>query len=139
MTRRGLWTLLALLIMVVGAASPGAWLGTADSVTWSEQSARQWAGAYGLDPDWFWSLALCESSGSPTAYNPASGTFGLFQFVPGTYWWLRGQLNADPTLAPHLAAFDPEGRGMDADAGAAEAHVSAWAWAHGYGYLWSCQ
>ncbi len=136
--RRRAMVLIALLVLVIGGASPGAWM-TARAWTQSEYSARYWATAYGLNPDWFWSVAQCESGGSPWAYNASSGAYGLYQFMPATYYWLRDQLNADPTLAPHLSDFDPEGRVMDASAGAAEAHVAAWSFAHGYGYLWECR
>jgi len=61
----------------------------------------------------------------------------LYQFMPATFATLEAQLNADPTLAPHLTAFDPEWRGVDDPD--PQAHVAAWAWYRGYRYLWLAQ
>jgi hypothetical protein len=133
-------TVIALLVMVYGAASPGAWQAV-HSVTYSEYSARFWAGAYGLDPDWFWSVAQCESSGNPYAVGPSSpegAPYGLYQMKPATWQWLLALENADMSLAPHLTTYDPEWRGPGEDAGAPQAHIAAWAMAHGFGGLWQC-
>jgi soluble lytic murein transglycosylase-like protein len=137
MTLKALRTLALLLALVLGGASPGAWL-TVHSTTQSEQSTRWWAWAYGINPDYLWHIAECESSGDPYAINP-SGAVGLFQFKPATYVDLMARLNADPTLAPNLTSYDPEYRFMEADEGAAEAHVASWAIHAGYGYLWQCR
>jgi hypothetical protein len=122
------------LALAVGALSTPA--GRAVSMSYSEYATRYWAQAYGLDPDWFWNVALCESNGDPYASN--GDHYGLFQFQLATYDELMAKLNADPDLAPHLSSFDPEYRVPDAADGAPSAHVAAWAMTHGYGYLWAC-
>lgn len=119
------------LLLVLGSG-----VGRVHSTTLAEQSARQWAVNYGLDPDWFWSIALCESSGNAGAYNAASGASGLMQWKPESYQLALTILNNDTTLAPHLISYDPESRSYwDGDAAA---HVAAYMMWRGYSYWWEC-
>lgn len=85
---------------------------------------------YGLDPDWFYGLAKCESTWNPNAINynytdPGTGTHpaGLFQHVMG-YWPAR----AAQYGYAGASVFDPE----------ANANVTAAMWKTG-SHLWECQ
>jgi soluble lytic murein transglycosylase-like protein len=116
--------------LIVAAVPPG----QARAYTYAEWAITLWSGRYGVDPNYMVGVAACESNLDPAAYNPASGTFGLFQFVPGTFYWLRDSgLNQDPTYVP--GDFYET---RDITSVGAQAHVAAWAFAHGYGYLWAC-
>jgi hypothetical protein len=104
-----------------------------------EYWTRYYAQAYGLNGDYMWAIAQCESGGDPYVYNAQdSGAAGLFQFMPETYYANRLALNMDTTLAPGLISFDPEYRDMFADGGAAEAHLAAWMFYRGKAGEWAC-
>ena len=61
------------------------------------------ANEFGLDPDYLLSVAVCESTLNPTAYNPA-GYHGLFQFDQTT-WAAYGYGSIyDPTAQARTAA-----------------------------------
>jgi len=61
------------------------------------------AGEFGLDPDYLLSVAVCESTLNPNAFNPA-GYHGLFQF-DHTTWAAYGYGSIyDPTAQARTAA-----------------------------------
>lgn len=105
----------------------------AQAGSYAAWAIQVWSARYGLNPAYMVNVADCESSMDPTAYNASSGAYGLFQFTPATYYWLRAGLNEDTTYVP---GDFYETRGYSSPA--AQAHVAAWAFAHGYGYLWAC-
>lgn len=49
-----------------------------------QQGAIDAANSVGIDPGLFSRLIGSESAFNPVAYNPASGAFGIAQFMPGT-------------------------------------------------------
>jgi uncharacterized protein YgiM (DUF1202 family) len=65
-------------------------------------------------------VARCESDLVPTAVNARGGSYGLFQFKPGT--WLG-------TPFAEYDIFDPR----------ASAHAAAWMWSQGRRREWVCQ
>lgn len=65
-------------------------------------------------------VARCESDMIPSAVNPYGGSYGLFQFKPGT--WLD-------TPYAEYDIFDPR----------ASANAAAWMWAEGRRREWVCQ
>ena len=65
-------------------------------------------------------VARCESNLVPTAVNARGGSYGLFQFKPGT--WLG-------TPFAEYDIFDPR----------ASAHAAAWMWSQGRRREWVCQ
>jgi Bacterial SH3 domain/Transglycosylase SLT domain len=65
-------------------------------------------------------VARCESNLVPTAVNARGGSYGLFQFKPGT--WLG-------TPFAEYDIFDPR----------ANAHAAAWMWSQGRRREWVCQ
>jgi Transglycosylase SLT domain len=67
-------------------------------------------------------VATCESSLNPQAYNASSGSSGLFQFLPATYW--------------AYARLAGETRSYWLASGAA--NVAAWMFAHGFANQWMC-
>jgi uncharacterized protein YabE (DUF348 family) len=89
-----------------------------------EAIIRQAAAANGADPDQLLRVAWCESRYNPSAYNPASGASGLFQFIPLT--WSANSVRAGYGGA---SVFDP----------VAAANVAAWMFARGYANQWSCK
>lgn len=92
-----------------------------------EQIVRTAAIRNGLDPDWFWGLAKCESTWNPGAvnYNYYENGYpsGLFQHISG-YWPAR----AAQYGYPGASVFDAE----------ANANVTAQMWRSG-SQLWECQ
>src|SRR5262249_21448583 len=106
----------------------------AHAYSYAERAIDIWSARYGVNPYYMVRVAECESDLDPAAYNPSTGAIGLFQFMPSTFYWLRGnRLNQDPTYVP---GDFYETRGVS-NMGA-QAHVAVWAFAHGYGYMWSC-
>lgn len=93
-----------------------------------ESIVRQAAMTHGLDPDHFWAVAMCESSGNPNAVNYSyyenGHPSGLLQHLSG-YWPARA---ADHGY-PGASVFDV----------VANANVSASMWASGSSGLWACQ
>lgn len=94
-----------------------------------ESIVRQAAITHGLDPDYFWSIALCESSGNPNAVNYSyyaggGNPSGVFQFLPET--WTRISSRSPYGVGDVFNAWD-------------NAHVAAWAWANGYSGEWECK
>lgn len=94
-----------------------------------ESIVKQAAMTHKLDPDHFWAVAMCESSGNPSAINYSyyaggGNPSGVFQFLPET--WNR------------IAGRSPYGVG-DVFNAWDNAHVAAWAWANGYSGEWECQ
>lgn len=81
----------------------------------------------GLDPNWFWNLAGCESTWNPGAvnysYNENGHPSGLYQHISG-YWPGRAAQHG----YPGASVFDP----------VANANVTAAMWASG-SHLWDCQ
>jgi uncharacterized protein YgiM (DUF1202 family) len=65
-------------------------------------------------------VARCESNMIPSAVNPYGGSYGLFQFKPGT--WLS-------TPYAEYDIFDPR----------ASANAAAWMWSEGRRREWVCQ
>jgi hypothetical protein len=65
-------------------------------------------------------VARCESDLVPTAVNRSGGSYGLFQFKPGT--WLG-------TPFAEYDIFDPR----------ASANAAAWMWSQGRRREWVCQ
>ena len=65
-------------------------------------------------------VARCESNMIPSAVNPHGGSYGLFQFKPGT--WLS-------TPYAEYDIFDPR----------ASANAAAWMWSEGRRREWVCQ
>ncbi len=99
-------------------------------------SISYWSVAYGLSVAAMTAVAQCESGLDRAAYNPASGTIGLYQFKSASYTFGVQLLNADMSLAPHLSAPDPEYRPItDPDA---QAHIAAYLFYRGYGAWWEC-
>lgn len=87
----------------------------------------QAANRHGLDPEWFWQLAKCESTWNPNAVNykyyENGHPSGLYQHISG-YWPERA------------AKYGYAGRSVfDAEA---NANVTAAMWASG-SHLWECQ
>ncbi len=70
--------------------------------------------------DWALRIAKCESGYNPRAYNPSSGTMGLFQFKPGT-WAGTPEGNQDP--------YDP----------VANSNAAAWLYAKSGPGPWQCR
>ena len=81
----------------------------------------------GLDPEWFWNLAKCESTWNPNAVNTSyydnGHPSGLYQHISG-YWPAR----AAKYGYAGASVFDP----------VANANVTAAMWKSG-SHLWECQ
>lgn len=86
------------------------------------------ANKYGINPNYFLSIAKCESGFNPTAenknYYENGHPSGLFQHLSG-YWPARAAAHGHPGAS----VFDP----------IANANVTASMWATGSSYLWECQ
>jgi len=67
-------------------------------------------------------VAQCESALNAQAYNASSGSSGLFQFLPSTYW--------------AYARLAGETRSYWSASGSAD--VAAWMFAHGLANQWTC-
>lgn len=78
------------------------------------------AAHYGQDPQEMLRVARCESDLVPNATNTRGGSYGLFQFKPGTW---AGTPYADYDI------FDPR----------ANAYAAAWMWSEGLKHHWVCQ
>lgn len=78
------------------------------------------ADKYGQPREDMLRVARCESNMIPSAVNPYGGSYGLFQFKPGT--WLS-------TPYAEYDIFDPR----------ASANAAAWMWAQGRRREWVCQ
>lgn len=82
---------------------------------------------HGLDPEWFWNLAKCESTWNPNAVNKSyydnGNPSGLFQHISG-YWPARAEKHG----YAGASVFDP----------VANANVTASMWKSG-SHLWECQ
>jgi uncharacterized protein YgiM (DUF1202 family) len=78
------------------------------------------ADRYGQPREDMLRVANCESNFVPTAVNGPGGSYGLFQFKPGT--WLS-------TPFAEYDIFDPR----------ASANAAAWMWANGRRWEWVCQ
>jgi uncharacterized protein YgiM (DUF1202 family) len=78
------------------------------------------ADKYGQPREDMLRVARCESDLIPTAVNPYGGSYGLFQFKPGT--WLS-------TPYAEYDIFDPR----------ANANAAAWMWSVGRRREWVCQ
>jgi uncharacterized protein YgiM (DUF1202 family) len=78
------------------------------------------ADQYGQPREDMLRVARCESNMIPSAVNPYGGSYGLFQFKPGT--WL-----STPYAAYDI--FDPR----------ASANAAAWMWSEGRRREWVCQ
>jgi hypothetical protein len=97
-----------------------------------DEGARSWrrreliaiiyeaADRYGQPREDMLRVARCESDLVPTAVNARGGSYGLFQFKPGT--WLG-------TPFAEYDIFDPR----------ASAHAAAWMWSQGRRREWVCQ
>jgi uncharacterized protein YgiM (DUF1202 family) len=78
------------------------------------------ADQYGQPREDMLRVARCESDMIPSAVNPYGGSYGLFQFKPGT--WLS-------TPYAEYDIFDPR----------ANANAAAWMWSEGRRREWVCQ
>lgn len=78
------------------------------------------ADQYGQPREDMLRVARCESNMIPSAVNPYGGSYGLFQFKPGT--WLS-------TPYAEYDIFDPR----------ASAKAAAWMWSEGRRREWVCQ
>ena len=78
---------------------------------------RAAAARYGVSGDWMVSIAQCESSLRPNAYNPRGPYIGLFQFLQSTFTANGGTNIWDPTD---------------------QANVTAKMLANGQAHQWSC-
>ena len=78
------------------------------------------ADKYGQPREDMLRVAMCESNLDPNAVNPASGTSGLFQFMPSTF---ASTPYADQNI------FDPY----------ANANAAGWMWSVGRRNEWECQ
>ncbi len=78
------------------------------------------ADEYGQPREDMLRVARCESNMIPSAVNPYGGSYGLFQFKPGT--WLG-------TPYAEYDIFDPR----------ASANAAAWMWSVGRRREWVCQ
>jgi uncharacterized protein YgiM (DUF1202 family) len=78
------------------------------------------ADQYGQPREDMLRVARCESNMIPSAVNPYGGSYGLFQFKPGT--WLS-------TPYAEYDIFDPR----------ASANAAAWMWSVGRRREWVCQ
>lgn len=78
------------------------------------------ADQYGQPREDMLRVARCESNMIPSAVNPYGGSYGLFQFKPGT--WLS-------TPYAEYDIFDPR----------ASANAAAWMWSQGRRREWVCQ
>jgi hypothetical protein len=86
-------------------------------------TAIHWAAArWGASEPALVAVARCESALNPKAYNASSGSSGLFQFLPATYW--------------AYARLAGETRNYWLASGAA--NVAAWMFAHGFANQWTC-
>ncbi len=92
--------------------------------SWSRDDLKEiiYAAAdqYGQPREDMLRVARCESNMIPTAVNPYGGSYGLFQFKPGT--WLS-------TPYAEYDIFDPR----------ASANAAAWMWSVGRRREWVCQ
>ena len=87
------------------------------------RTAIHWAAArWGASEPALVAVARCESALNPQAYNASSGSSGLFQFLPATYW--------------AYARLAGETRSYWLASGAA--NVAAWMFAHGFANQWMC-
>ncbi|MGI8404202.1 MAG: SH3 domain-containing protein [Thermomicrobiales bacterium] len=78
------------------------------------------ADKYGQPREDMLRVAMCESNLDPGAVNPASGTSGLFQFMPSTF-------ASTPFAGENI--FDPY----------ANANAAGWMWSVGRRNEWECQ
>lgn len=92
--------------------------------SWSREELKEiiYAAAdqYGQPREDMLRVARCESNMIPSAVNPYGGSYGLFQFKPGT--WLG-------TPYAEYDIFDPR----------ASANAAAWMWSVGRRREWVCQ
>jgi uncharacterized protein YgiM (DUF1202 family) len=92
--------------------------------SWSRNELKEivYAAAdqYGQPREDMLRVARCESDMIPSAVNPYGGSYGLFQFKPGT--WLS-------TPYAEYDIFDPR----------ASANAAAWMWSEGRRREWVCQ
>jgi uncharacterized protein YgiM (DUF1202 family) len=95
-----------------------------DAETWSRQELKEIifaaADRYGQPREDMLRVARCESNLVPSAVNRHGGSYGLFQFKPGT--WLG-------TPFAEYDIFDPR----------ASANAAAWMWSVGRRREWVCQ
>jgi Transglycosylase SLT domain len=86
-------------------------------------TAIHWAATrWGASESELVAVARCESALNPQAYNASSGSSGLFQFLPATYW-------AYARLAGETRTYR---------VASAAANVAAWMFAHGFANQWTC-
>lgn len=78
---------------------------------------RAAAARWGVSGDWMVSIAQCESSLRPNAYNPRGPYYGLFQFLMSTF-----------TANGGTNIWDPSD----------QANVTAKMLAHGQAWQWAC-
>jgi uncharacterized protein YgiM (DUF1202 family) len=95
-----------------------------DPTTWSRAELKaiifEAADRYGQPREDMLRVARCESNMEPSAVNRHGGSYGLFQFKPGT--WLS-------TPFAEYDIFDPR----------ASANAAAWMWSVGRRREWVCQ
>jgi hypothetical protein len=95
-----------------------------DATSWRRQELiaiiHDAADRYGQPREDMVRVARCESNLVPTAVNRSGGSYGLFQFKPGT--WLG-------TPFAEYDIFDPR----------ASANAAAWMWSQGRRREWVCQ
>lgn len=95
-----------------------------DPGTWSRSELKaiifEAADRYGQPREDMLRVARCESDMTPSAVNEHGGSYGLFQFKPGT--WLS-------TPFAEYDIFDPR----------ASAYATAWMWSEGRRREWVCQ
>ena len=96
---------------------------TCAAVECAPLTAIHWAAArWGASNPVLVRVAQCESALHPQAYNASSGSSGLFQFLPTTYW--------------AYARLAGETRSYWSASGSAD--VAAWMFAHGLAHQWAC-
>lgn len=104
-------------------------------------SVDRWCTAYDVSCAYVERVIACESDFTPDIWNQqGSGTYGVLQYLPSTFYSIEASELRDPTFAPGLSSYDPETRWYgDPDA---QVHLFAW-FLHTYGYggvasLWAC-
>ena len=95
-------------IKQVDAAIAAASAPPSDGIRYSQQQVisiiRTAASRFGANGDQMVRVARCESGLNPRAYDPYSGSSGLFQFMPGTFYGNGGRDIWDPTDQSNVAA-----------------------------------